>query len=248
MAQSLLEQTEFADNPEPRCAVALALDTSGSMSGDKIAELNEGLREFDKALKGDPLASLRVEVALVTFGGAVQTADFVTADQFQPPALSASGGTPMGQAVQQALTLLRERKETYKRNGVDYFRPWLFLMTDGEPTDTWETAAEQARQEETRKGVSVYGVGVEGANLQTLARFCPPERPPLLLRGLAFKDLFVWLSKSLSAVSQSRPGSKCRSRRSAGGRWIRPRNAGTVRQGGQLCLILKSVWKIPKIV
>jgi uncharacterized protein YegL len=205
MTPTRFEETEFAENPEPRCPVVLALDVSGSMGGQPIAELNVGLQELDKALKSDKLASLRVELAIVTFGGSVTKTDFVGADAFQPPTLAANGSTPMGAAVRRALALLRDRKDTYKRNGLDYFRPWLFLITDGAPTDSWETAAELARQEEERKGVSIYAIGVQDADLQTLARFSV-ARPPLMLKGLAFRELFQWLSKSLSAVTQSRAG------------------------------------------
>ncbi|MFN8424427.1 MAG: VWA domain-containing protein [Anaerolineae bacterium] len=217
----LLADVEFADNPEPRCAVALVLDTSGSMNGRAIAELNAGLQRLAAALRADALASLRVEIAVVTFGGAVRVLDpaggpsapvdpadaFTTVDRFQAPTLIADGETPMGEAVGRALALLRARKERYRAHGIDYFRPWLLLLTDGRPTDRgWEAAAGEAQAEEARRGVSIYGVGVEGADMRTLARFCAPERPPLKLGGLAFAELFTWLSKSLSAVSQSRPG------------------------------------------
>ncbi len=221
MTLARLDQAEFADNPEPRCAVVLLLDTSGSMQGQKIEELNEGLREFDRALKADPLASLRVEVAIITFGGSVRALDvrgggsqdigfdaneaFVTVDNFQPPVLHAGGNTPMGEAARRALALLRQRKDIYKQNGIDYFRPWIFLITDGEPNDMWQSAADQVRDEEARKGISFYAVGVEGANMQTLQRFSS-QRAPLKLKGLAFQELFQWLSKSLTVVSQSRPG------------------------------------------
>jgi len=242
MESNFFDQTEFAENPEPRCPVVLVLDTSGSMQGSPITELNEGLRAFAAAIRADRLASLRVEVALITCGGKVRALDvrgpepsgnkdvvlfnpmgiavrpkvnevplnahqaFVTADQFQPPALDADGDTPLGEAISRALALLRERKEIYKQNGLDYFRPWIFTITDGKPTDKgWESVAEQVRQEEARKGVVFYGVGVEGADLQTLAKFSL-SRPPLKLKGLAFGDLFTWLSKSLSAIAHSRPG------------------------------------------
>jgi uncharacterized protein YegL len=221
MAETLLDQAEFADNPEPRCPVVLLLDTSGSMQGQPIRELNEGLRSFNAAVKVDRLASLRVEVAIITFGGSVKALDvregkgqridfdanqaFVTVDGFQPPTLSARGGTPMGGAVQQALALLRERKEIYKDNSLDYFRPWMFLITDGKPTDEWRMAAQQVKDEEVRKGVIFFSVGVEGADMQTLAQFSD-QRQPLKLKGLAFEELFQWLSKSLSAVAHSKPG------------------------------------------
>ena len=221
MTETLLDQAEFADNPEPRCPVVMLLDTSGSMKGQPIQELNEGLRSFSAAVKADPLASLRVEVAIVTFGGSVQVLDvrggkgatsdfdagqaFATVDLFQPPTLTASGGTPMGEAARRALVLLRERKEIYKQNSLDYFRPWLFLITDGQPTDEWRSAAQQVKDEEARKGVLFFGVGVEGADMGTLAQFSE-QRQPLKLKGLAFEELFQWLSKSLSAVAHSKPG------------------------------------------
>ena len=69
----------------------------------------------------------------------------------------------------------------------------------------WEAAAEHARQEEDHKGVSVYAIGVEGADMQTLALFSS-KREPLKLKGLTFRELFQWLSKSLGAVALSNPG------------------------------------------
>jgi uncharacterized protein YegL len=214
-----LERAEFADNPEPRCPVVLLLDTSGSMQGQAIAELNDGLRAFKSAIQADRLAALRVEVAVVPFGGHAKPVDvradtstafdpqqpFVTADSFEPPILLASGDTPMGSAVRQGLHLLRERKEVYKQNGIDYFRPWMFLITDGKPTDDYQAAAAQLREEEARKGVLFFSVGVEGADMQILGQFST-LRTPLRLRGLAFNELFQWLSKSLSSVAHSKPG------------------------------------------
>ncbi len=222
MSNILLEQAEFADNPEPRCPVALLLDTSGSMQGEPIDQLNEGLRAFDQALKGDQLAAVRVEVAIVTFGGRVRAIDvrsgtpqpipfdanlaFVTVDSFRPPTLRAGGPTPMGEAVSRSLTLLRERKDIYKQNGLDYFRPWMFLISDGVPTDEWQQVAQQVREEEDRKGLSFYGIGTTDAVMDTLAQFTPLDRPPFQLKGLAFGELFQWLSKSLSVVAHSTPG------------------------------------------
>ena len=200
---------EFADNPEPRCPCILLLDTSGSMKGERLAALNEGLRVFRDEVGKDALASRRVEVAVVTFGGEVRTAqDFVTVDDFRPPPLEPGGLTPMGGAIQHALDLLDVRKGQYKTNGVAYYRPWVFLITDGapegEPDDAIRQAARRVREEEAANRVAFFAVGVEGADMALLAEIS--ARPPLRLLGLRFVDLFVWLSRSTQQVAHSRVG------------------------------------------
>ncbi len=206
----MIEQTpfgtnSFAENPEPRCPCVLLLDVSGSMQGSPIAELNAGLTTYKDALAADALASKRVEVAIVTFGGQVQTVcDFTTAEGFHPPTLSAGGDTPMGAAIRHGLDMLRGRKDLINAHGLKYFRPWVFLITDGGPTDEWQSAAEQVRQGEAAKAFSFFAVGVEGANFDKLKQIC--VRAPLKLQGLEFRKLFQWLSSSQCAVSRSNPG------------------------------------------
>jgi uncharacterized protein YegL len=96
--QQPLGPVTFAENPEPRCPCLLLLDTSGSMSGKPIAELNAGLRSFYEELQGDSLAVKRVEVALVSFGPVRVISEFNTADFFLDPTLEAEGDTPLGEA------------------------------------------------------------------------------------------------------------------------------------------------------
>src|SRR5260370_40471465 len=85
--------TEFVDNPEPRCACLLLLDNSVSMRGSPIDQLNEGLKIFRDELAADSLASKRVEVAIVTFGPVNVEIDFTSAQNFQAPTLSVAGDT-----------------------------------------------------------------------------------------------------------------------------------------------------------
>ena len=195
---------EFVENPEPRCPCILLLDTSGSMNGEPISELNTGLQTFKDELGADALAEKRVEVAIVTFGPVKVEADFQPAAIFQPPQLSASGDTPMGQAIQTALDMLRQRKDTYKANGINYYRPWVFLLTDGAPTDAWKTAAQMVREGESQKAFQFFAVGVQNADVNVLKQIS--VRDPLMLRGLRFRDLFAWLSSSLKNVSHSQVG------------------------------------------
>jgi uncharacterized protein YegL len=195
---------DFAENPEPRCPCVLLLDTSGSMQGTPIAELNSGLVTYKDELASDSLAAKRVEVAIVTFGPVQIVQDFTTAEQFSPPTLVTTGDTPMGAAINQAIDMVTTRKQTYKENGIAFYRPWIFVITDGAPTDAWQAAAARVRQGEEAKAFALFVVGVEGANFDILKQIS--VRDPLALKGLRFRDLFKWLSNSQKSVSQSTPG------------------------------------------
>ena len=112
----------------------------------------------------------------------------------------------MGQAIEYALDLLEDRKETYKNNGIQYYRPWVFLITDGAPTDSWHIAAERVGQAEMQRRLLFFAVGVKGADMHTLRQIAPEERPPVLLHGLDFRAMFQWLSTSMKRVSSSQVG------------------------------------------
>ena len=199
---------DLVSNPEPRCPCLLLLDTSGSMNGQRIFQLNEGLRQFREELTSDAMAMQRVEVAVVTFGPVQIHSEFQTPDVFEPPHLSAGGDTPMGSAIMTGLDMLEARKATYKQAGIAYYRPWVFLVTDGEPTDHWQAAADRVHPGDNpeRRAFSFFAVAVEGADIGKLASICSPSRPPMKLKGLSFRELFSWLSSSLGGVAKSQPG------------------------------------------
>ena len=201
------EVVEFAENPEPRCPCVLLLDTSGSMQGMPIEALNQGLLSFKDELTKSSLASRRVEVAIITFDSNVNVVqDFVTADQFNPPILTAQGLTTMGSGINKALDIIQERKAQYRANGIAYYRPWVFMITDGEPQGEMDDIVEQASRrlqaDEANKRVAFFTVGVENANMARLNQIA--VRTPLKLQGLNFVEMFVWLSASMSTVSQSK--------------------------------------------
>lgn len=202
-----IEDVEFdKTNPQNRCPCVLLLDVSGSMSGSKISQLNEGLHTLKEELISDKIAASRVEIAIITFGSDITIVqDFVTAEYFNPPILSPAGATPMGQAINLALDKLQTRKALYRENGVAYYRPWVFLITDGEPTDDeWQSAAQRATEQENNKKVAFFCIGVEDANMEILGQISP--RQPAKLRGLEFQAMFKWLSASLTQVSHSNVG------------------------------------------
>ncbi len=195
---------EFAENPEPRCPCVLLLDTSGSMEGNSIEELNQGLQAFREEIFNDSLAMKRVEIAIVTFGPVSVLQDFATADMFRPRTLQAAGDTPLGAAVGRGLELLKTRKQILRDNGIKLFRPWVFLITDGEPTDTWSHLPNIIRSGEETKSFSFFALGVRDADFNVLKQIS--VREPMKMSGVKFKEFFLWLSASLKNVSRSNPG------------------------------------------
>jgi uncharacterized protein YegL len=195
---------DFALNPEPRCPCLLLLDVSGSMTGEPILELNAGLKAFREELVADELAAKRVEVACITFGPVDIATQFEAAAVFQPPWLKAQADTPMGAAITSGIELVRLRKEAYRKNGIAFYRPWIFLITDGAPTDDWTGAAARVKDGEAAKGFAFFAVGVQGANMEILKEIS--VREPLKLKELRFRSLFQWLSNSMKSISRSTPG------------------------------------------
>lgn len=201
------EIVEFAENPEPRCPCVLLIDTSGSMQGASIEALNEGLWSFKDDLKKNSLAARRVEVGIITFDSEINMLqNFVTADQFEPPRLTANGLTNMGAGIHKALDMVQARKSEYRTNGIAYYRPWVFMITDGEPQGELDQVVEQATRrlhdDEANKRVAFFTVGVENANMTRLSQIS--VRTPLKLNGLNFTEMFLWLSASMTAVSYSK--------------------------------------------
>ena len=200
--------------PQPHLAAVLLLDTSGSMDGSNIRQLNEGLRTLKEELLRDDLARKRVELAVITFGdkGVNLMHDFSSIERFHPPALYADGGTPMGEAILKAIDLVERRKNDYKFTGVDHYRPWIFMITDGAPSDMrpgdslWNEVVKNVHNGEANRKFSFFAVGVDSANMDLLKEIAPSNRIPLRLKEGRWKEMFVWLSKSQREGSQKSPG------------------------------------------
>lgn len=195
--------SDLIDNPSPRCACILVLDTSGSMNGDPIDQLNLGVHEFVRSIQNDDLAKYSVELAILTAGSNIEEVmPFTVAKNVDYQSnFIASGLTPLGGAVEQALRMLEERKEEYRRTGTPYYQPWLVLISDGAPTDTWKHIAKKTKDLSDEKKLVSLAVGVNNADMAILGEFS--NRPALKLQGLNFSDFFEWLSQSMSRVSSS---------------------------------------------
>lgn len=206
----LLEQ-DLINNPTARVPVCLCLDTSGSMSGEPIKELNLGVNQLYKELMADEVARYSAEICTVTFGDTAKCVeDFAALErQSMNASFSAYGGTPLGEALTIAMEKLENRKALYRKTGVDYFQPWLVIMTDGQPNGDpgiLENAIRKTAQMQASKKLVIFPIGIgDEADMNVLQRISPARRP-LKLNGLKFVSFFQWLSQSVSRVSQSMPG------------------------------------------
>ena len=201
----LIPDLVLQDNTSQRLPCVVVLDGSTSMSGDAITNLNAGLKVLEKELKSDDIASMRVQLLIIRIGGfsdAEIIVDWTDAIDFEAPNIEANGTTPLGKGVDLALSEIEKQKLKYRENQIPYNRPWLFVITDGSPTDNgWEKSAQKACEAEKKDKVVIFTIGTDGANFENLNRFS--SKGALMLKNLDFKELFIWLSQSVSVGSQT---------------------------------------------
>lgn len=195
---------------ERHVACVFLLDVSGSMHrGDAITKLNEGMLKFKEYMQSDSRIADVVDVAIITFGSTVSMLqDFTPVSEMSVPALTANGQTPLGEALTKGMELVKKRKDVYKTTGTPYFRPWIFCITDGVPTDDWHDAAIKLKQAEASNKVIARCVCIENDpnfSKEEIKQIFSPGRI-LKLENLDFNGLFEFVSNSLTAVSQSTPG------------------------------------------
>ncbi|TWV57921.1 hypothetical protein FRZ03_01440 [Streptomyces misionensis] len=200
---------EFGSGYEERQPVVLLLDTSASMGRPaghpRIDELNDALARWFDGVRAQERLRTRVEVCLITFDSAVRVYDpgpgrlvpveqaapdrlFVPADGMHPPVLRAEGLTRLTQAVDTALDLARTRYRALQRQRVPVRRPFLWVLTDGAPSDDQGRPLDEAAlagtadrvREGEAKGEWVFQViGVRGADLPMLRVLAPKATSPL---------------------------------------------------------------------
>lgn len=200
--------SEVAENYEQKCLCVLVLDVSGSMRGKRIEELNKGLQDFYNEISGDETTSQRLEVSIITFGSfakTIQTPKLV--ENFTMPTLTAEGSTVLVSAVNQAIDLVEERKNWYKSTNQTYYRPWIILMTDGEPDDDQnvDKLSERIKQDIQARHYAFLPIGVEGANMNVLSKI-QGDIKPMKLQGTKFSSFFKWLSASMGTIVNAEAG------------------------------------------
>lgn len=208
-----LRQSSFSEVPgggisapgEPHMACVLLLDTSGSMYGDAIDSLNRAINDFKEQTSMDELAQKRVDIAIIEFNDTARVVqDFTPLSQMQSVTLSASGCTAMGAGINLAIDKVKERNRFYNSMGTPCFKPWIFMITDGAPTDDIESARQRIIDEEskgTHGKLKFWAVGVPGYSKETLTSL---TKRCIALNEANFNGIFNWLSESMVTISVSR--------------------------------------------
>jgi uncharacterized protein YegL len=109
----------------------------------------------------------------------------------------------MGEALHKAMDMIIERKKLYKERATPYYRPWIFCVTDDEPTDEYSTSAQRLKKMVAENGVVDWCVGVDNFNREKMREIFSAERI-FFLSDSNYRELFQWLAPSLSRISQSR--------------------------------------------
>jgi uncharacterized protein YegL len=205
----VIPDVALIDNSDERAPLVLVLDCSGSMlEENKINLLNDGLKTLETELKSDPIAARCGRVLVISFGGDNNVevmGDWTDAMDFTPPGLMAGGLTPLGAAMRCALDEIESQKVQMRSAGVSYKRPIVMLLSDGNPTDDWHQVAAECKSAESAHKVNVMPIGIGNqADRDILGAFS--NKGAMNLQGLKFKELFVWLSRSIRAVSRAPAG------------------------------------------
>jgi len=202
---------QIAAPNEAHLACVLLLDTSWSMSGPPIESLNRALQDFKERVSMDEMAKKRVDIAIVEFNTTARVVqDFTPISQMPPVTLQADGVTDMGAGINMAIDMVKERNRFYNSLGTPVYKPWIFMITDGAPTDNIDSAIQRIKEEESKGShgkLKFFALGVTGYDKETLFRI---TNRVMELKDTDFSGIFNWMSESMVAISVSRVGEEVR--------------------------------------
>ena len=184
-----------------RLPVYLLLDTSGSMSGEPIEQVKNGLQMLVAALRQDPYALETAWLSVITFDSSASvTVPLTELTAFQAPSISAQGGTSLGAGlIKVAECAAKELVKTTSTTKGDW-RPMVFLMTDGAPTDDWKKGLTRFKQE---KWGIVVACSVDSGDETVLREITESVVKLNTSDSASMKAFFKWISSSVSQGSKS---------------------------------------------
>ena len=208
MAQNGINASDFGSSTKRRLPICFCLDTSGSMMGNPIKQLNQGLSNFIASIKANDDTRSSTDIAIITFGSAVEIVmPFGRISGEGLPDISASTTmTPIGEGILTALELLNARKEGYKEQGIKYYQPWLVVITDGAPQGpnamaNMELAIKACNELEKDDKLVIFNIGVgNSVDWDILKRLSVKREEPISVSSGDFGKLFEFLGSSSSSV------------------------------------------------
>ena len=186
-----------------RLPVYILLDTSESMVGDAINSVQSGLEMLLSSLRSDPHALETAWISIITFShDAQQLIPLTELTDVQTPKLHPSPGTSLGKA----LALLRnciegEVKKSTPQQKADY-RPLVFLLTDGQPTDDWHTVKDAMDRLTNPRIANFYAIGCgDDIDFDMLNEVSDVVFKLTDMEPATLKKLFIWLTASVQGAS-----------------------------------------------
>ena len=183
-----------------RLPVYLLLDCSGSMFGEPIEAVKNGVQVLVSTLRQDPYALETAYLSIITFDSSAQQVTPLTElSAFQQPNIQASGCTALGEA----LSLLAQKadqevtKTTMEKKGD--WKPIVFIMTDGEPTDDLNKGLAEFKKR--KWGMVVACAAGAGSNTDTLKKITECVVSLDTADSATIKAFFKWVSASVSSGS-----------------------------------------------
>lgn len=208
-----MEQINFGDVPqimnasEPHMALTFLVDTSGSMAGKPIDELNEGLNRFKEQVCKDERTRDILDISIIRFSSDWEVLqDFTPVEYMQPVNFEAVGSTYMAEALNKAIEMVNERSRFYRRAGTEPYKPWIVLISDGAPFDDVDAMAREINEMVDNEKLAFWSLAVPGADTEVLHKLS--GKRVLNLSDYDFAGFFDWVNKSMRAVSTSAPGEK----------------------------------------
>ena len=207
-ATEMYEQNEPI-NYEQKCLCVLVLDTSGSMNADNaIGQLNQGLQTFKSQIMNDETARDRLEIAIVSFNSEIKVElQHSLISEIEMPTLKASGQTQLVRAIEEAQQVIKDRKDYYKSKGLTYYRPWIVVMTDGDPypaNQDIDGIAQKIQEDADAKKYVFFMIGVGNeVHDDVLSKLTTSQFPAMRMDAVNFAEFFQWLSASATVVVNS---------------------------------------------
>lgn len=191
---------------ESHMALVLVLDVSYSMDGDPINQLNAGVNRFKEDVCKDKTTRDVLDVAVIAFNDSFEVVqDFVPIEYMEHIQLEADGATKYTAPIREAIRMVDERSRFYRRSGSEPYKPWIILVSDGEPLDNINVVAQEVKAMQDEGKLRFLALGVGDCKMASLTKITDVV---FRMDDTDFSTFFNWVGKSMRSVSTTAPGEK----------------------------------------